>query len=120
MAMADGILYNFVFNYLWWAYMFHVLILMPDNLVYILLLNYILYFITNTVQFFIIMIMLYGSMRKKDYWLILFLPLMPLYTGFFLRIVRTYAQIMELFFKVSYDDKWNPWKVSKIAKEKGL
>lgn len=120
-TLADGVLYNFVFNYLWWIYIFGLLIMAPKNLDYILVTNYFLYMFSNFAQFSII-IWAVGvkSFRKKDWSLILFLPLMPLYSGMFLRLVRTYAQIMELIFKVSYDDPWNPWKVSRVVKEKGL
>jgi hypothetical protein len=41
---------------------------------------------------------------------------MPLYTGLYLRIVRTYAHIMEFIHKASYADRWNPWKVSRVVK----
>jgi len=119
-TIADGVLYNFVFNLLWWVYMVQLIYIMPDNLGYILLFNYLLYFGSNILQYIVIVSILGKTMRSKDKLLLLYLPLMPLYSGVFLRLIRTYAQLMELFFKISYYDPWNPWKVSKQVKDKGM
>ena len=45
---------------------------------------------------------------------------MPIYTGLYLRVVRTYAYLMEFVHKISYYDPWKPWKVSKVAKKEKL
>ncbi len=56
------------------------------------------------------------TMRWQEVVLWVYLPIVPLYTGIYLRAVRTLAYLMEFFFKASFSDAWNPWKVSRIAK----
>jgi hypothetical protein len=56
------------------------------------------------------------TMRWQELALWVYLPLVPLYTGIYLRTVRTLAYLMEFFFKSSFFDTWNSWKVSRIAK----
>ncbi|MEA3227897.1 MAG: glycosyltransferase [Campylobacterota bacterium] len=113
-SLGDGLLYNFVFNFFWWMYLFQLLFFeSPADLSYILLINYMLYLMTNTLEFLIIIAMFGDTFRYRDWKLFLFIPLMPIYQGWYLRLVRTFAHIMELLFKVSYRDSWNPWKVSK-------
>lgn len=119
-ALADGVLYNFVFNLMWWLYVIQVLYVSPASLGYILMFNYLLFVGSNILQYAAIFFLVGDTMRKKDYQIAWFLPLMPIYSGIFLRVIRTYAQLMELIFKISYYDPWNPWKVSKQVKEKGM
>lgn len=119
-SVAENILFNLFFDIKWFVYFTFTLWYMPQNLGYILLVNYILYFFGNCIQFAMMRILLADSYRPADALLPFFLPLMPVYTGFYLRVIRTYAYIMELFHKTSYDDAWNPWKVSKVAKKEKL
>ena len=49
------------------------------------------------------------------YWYLRYLPLMPAYSGWFMRFARTTAQLSELFFFQSYKDNWNPYKTSRSA-----
>jgi biofilm PGA synthesis N-glycosyltransferase PgaC len=71
----------------------------------------------NIVEYLLALIFLGKTFRKEEKFLWLYLPLMPIYTGIFLRLIRTFAYIMEIFFKISFYDKWNPWKVSRIVKD---
>ncbi len=119
-ASADNIFFNLILNVRWWIYFIQILIFTPHILGFIFIINYILYFILNIVQFCIALVLLKKSLRKSDFNLFVFLPLMPLYTGIYLRIVRTFSYIMELFHYSSYFDPWNPWKVSKVAKREKL
>lgn len=119
-ASAENIFFNIVLDIKWWLYIIQLIIFSPDVLVIVFILNYILYLTANTLQFFIAIALLNNTFLRKDYILLLFLPLIPFYTGFYLRLVRTYAYLMELFHSVSYHDKWNPWKVSKIVKKERL
>jgi uncharacterized membrane protein len=64
--------------------------------------------------------MIRDKLTRYEIQLYLFIPLMPFYYGIYLRVIRTYAYIMEFIHKVSYWDKWNPWKVSSIAKREKL
>lgn len=115
-TVLDNILFNLLLNLKWWVYIVHISFFHTEFLKIILIINYCLYFISNCIEY-ILAVALYGkTMRKNEYLLCLYIPLMPIYTGFYLRIIRTYAHIMEFFFKASFDDKWNPWKVSKTLK----
>lgn len=116
-TVADNLIFNLLLNIKWWIYIIQIVFFNTEVLPIILVLNYILYFASNVIEFFLA-VKLYGSsMKPKEKFLFLYLPLMPFYTGFFLRIVRTYAHIMELLHKASYDDRWNPWKVSRTVKD---
>jgi len=117
---AENIFFNLILNVKWWIYLLQILILHPDILAYIFIINYFLYFCANVLEYIIAIFLLKDSINSKDYLLFLFLPLMPFYTGIFLRIVRTFSYLMELIHRSSYSDKWNPWKVSKVAKDEKL
>jgi cellulose synthase/poly-beta-1,6-N-acetylglucosamine synthase-like glycosyltransferase len=120
-STMDNILYNLILNINWWIYYIYLFSEHYHLLGYLLPMNYFLYVISNLIQFSVYLAVTRNKeMRKRQFRLFLYMPLMPLYTGGFLRIVRTWAYIMEFFFKKSYEDSWNPWKVSKAAKEKGL
>ena len=120
MAIIDNISYNAIFDILWVVYMYSVIIEYTANISYILLTNYLLYIVDNYIKFGLIIYFLGDTFRKKDFLGVLYIPLIPLYTGIFLKIVRIYAHLMEYLFKVSYYDKWNPWKVSRVVKQKGI
>lgn len=120
LASAENIFFNLVLDVKWWLYVVQMLFIHPSILGYIFVINYVLYFTANLLEFLMACVLLHSSMRRKDYALILFLPLVPVYTGLFLRVVRTYAYLMEFIHGASYNDKWNPWKVSRIAKEEKL
>jgi len=123
MTSFDNIFFNFILNFKWWIYFILLLIFGSDNslnLLFIFSINYLFYFLSNLFEY-IIVCLLYGkSLKRENYLLFFYILFVPFYTGIFLRIVRTYAYIMELFFKASYYDKWNPWKVSKIAQKEKL
>jgi len=120
MAIVDNLAYNFIFDFFWIVYLFFIITNYEPHLVYILITNYLLYVADNYIKFGGIIFFLGDTFRPKDYKGLLFIPLIPLYTGFFLKLVRIYAHLMELMFRVSYYDRWNPWKVSRIVKEKGI
>lgn len=120
LASAENIFFNLVLDLKWWVYVIQMVFINPSLLGYIFLINFILYFLANVLEFCVMCVLLHSSLRRKDYALAFFLPLIPLYTGIFLRTVRTYAYIMEFIHGASYYDKWNPWKVSRIVKEEKL
>jgi len=120
MAIIDNIMYNIVFDLFWLIYLFQVVTQYTANIGFIMLTNYLLYMVMQFFKFGIVVTFIGNQFRKKDYMMLFFIPLMPLYRGIFLRIIRIYAHSMELFFRVSYYDKWNPWKVSKVVKKRGM
>jgi cellulose synthase/poly-beta-1,6-N-acetylglucosamine synthase-like glycosyltransferase len=117
---AENIFFNLLLNLKWWFYIVQTMIFSPHAVHYILIINYFLYLFANLIEYAIARVLLWNSMRPKDLSLVLFLPLMPLYTGIFIRIVRSYAYLMELIHGASYLDKWNPWKVSRVARKENL
>jgi len=117
LASLDNIFFNLILDIKWWFYIAQVFIFGRSHIEIIFIINLVLYSIANILEFIIAVALLGRTLRTRDLQLIAFLPLMPLYTGIFLRTIRTYAYIMEIFHKVSFTDKWNPWKVSKIAQK---
>ncbi len=120
LSILDNLFFNMILNFKWWIYLFQIILVYKSNVIFILSINYILYLIMNVLEYSIAITVLGKTFRKKEFTLWLYIPLMPLYTGFFLRTIRTFAHIMELIFKASYYDKWNPWKVSKLAKQEDI
>ena len=117
-TVADNLIFNLLLNFKWWVYIIQIVFFNTEFLPIILVINYLLYFFSNILEFSLAY-KLYGkSMRRQEKLLFLYLPLMPFYTGFFLRFVRTYAHIMEFLHKASFDDQWNPWKVSRTLKDR--
>jgi hypothetical protein len=120
-AAMDNIFFNLLLNLNWWIYTIDIFSSFPNNLIYIIPINYFLFIFSNFAQFTTYYFMIRSEeLKKKARKQFVYLPLMPVYSGLFLRVVRTYAYIMEFFFKKSYEDAWNPWKVSRVAKKKGL
>ena len=119
-SVLENILFNVIFDIKWFVYIAYLFVTSPHYLGYIFVINYFLYLFANILQYLIARLVMTDSWRSLDPQLPLFLPLMPLYTGLYLRFVRTYAYLMEALHRTSYDDPWNPWKVSKIAKAKKL
>lgn len=119
-SVAENILFNLFFDIKWIAYFVVMLLVDSQHLGYIFIINYVLYFIANCIQYVVARSVVGFDKKEDDGFLPLFLPLMPLYTGIYLRAIRTYSYLMELLHKTSFDDAWNPWKVSKIAKREKL
>jgi cellulose synthase/poly-beta-1,6-N-acetylglucosamine synthase-like glycosyltransferase len=117
LTAADNISFNCLLNFKWWFYFIQIVIFQTAHLKFVLPINYIVYTLSNLIEY-IMAILLYGrTTRREELWLVFFIPLMPLYTGFFLRGVRTYAHLMELVWRTSFEDPWNPARVSRIARE---
>lgn len=113
-SFLENLLYNFIFNLLWFVYVFDLFFNFYENLVFILLMNYLLYVGSNVLQ--LLAVGLFDRQPMEKLWLMLFIPLVPIYTGIYLRLVRTTAYFQELFYQSSYDDPWNPPKSSRHAK----
>lgn len=116
LASADNIVFNLLLDLKWWVYITQMFILGTSNIEVLILINLVLYGIANVLEFGVAMLLLRQTLRPQDLALSTLLLFVPLYTGIYLRSVRTFAYLMEFLFKVSYFDKWNPWKVSKISK----
>jgi len=118
-SSLENITYNLLLNFKWWVYIIDMAVNYTGLLAFILPFNILLYSITNFLKFFIFSLFRTRKNESVVYFLP-YLPLMVIYFGFYLRVVRTIAYIDEIFFKRSYQDPWNPQKSSQHAKELGL
>ncbi len=109
----EGIMYDFVFNFIWVVYFILLILEHPDRIAEIFAVGYIIRFLFNLVAFSIIMLVSERAAEEKH--LIKYVPLSTFYTGYFLRFTRLTAHIKELFFFSSYKDQWNPSKTSEVA-----
>lgn len=117
-ALAENVFYNIVLDVLWWIYMFDIIFNYTGSLQFIIPMNFTLYFVMSIVQMF--GTYLFSERKNQELYLWPYLPLMTIYSGIYLRMIRTAAYYKELFFKRSYEDVWNPYKSSIKAKRAGL
>lgn len=119
-SSAENIFFNLILDFKWWIYFLQIVFFFTEFLQYVLVINYILYLIANYIEYLFVLGIYQKTRRREELLAVFFMPLKPIYTGFYLRTVRTYAYLMEFFFRISYADSWNPWKSSKIAEKEGL
>lgn len=120
LSSFENITYNFVLDIKWFIYVVQITLFYPHQFAMIFVINYTLYLMANVIEFSVAVALLRRTLRRQEILLFIYLPLMPLYMGFYIRGVRTYAYLMELIHGASYRDRWNPWKVSSIAKKEHL
>ena len=117
-SLTENVFYNVVLDILWWIYIIDIIVNYSSSLQFIIPMNFTLYFVMSYVQMFSIYI--FSERREEEKYLWPYASLMTLYTGTYLRIIRTAAYYKEFFFKRSYEDVWNPYKSSIQAKRAGL
>jgi cellulose synthase/poly-beta-1,6-N-acetylglucosamine synthase-like glycosyltransferase len=117
-SLAENVFYNVILDILWWIYIIDIMLNYSSQLQFIIPMNFTLYFVMSYVQMFSIYI--FSERKKEELYLWPYVILMTLYTGTYLRIVRTIAYYKEFFFKRSFEDVWNPYKSSIQAKRAGL
>ncbi len=117
-ALFENVFYNVVLNIAWWFYFIDILINFTGALMFIIPMNITLYIVAGYLQMFSLYIL--SERREEELKLWAYVPLMTIYTGIFLRLVRTRAYFDELFMRKSYDDPWNPVKSSDQAKASGF
>jgi cellulose synthase/poly-beta-1,6-N-acetylglucosamine synthase-like glycosyltransferase len=115
-AFVENITYNILLNIKWYFYLADMVFNFAGQLMFIIPMNLLLYTINSFLKFLVFSIF---RDRKNESvsWFLIYLPLMVLYFGYFLRIVRSVAYFQEIFFKTSYRDSWNPAKSSRHAKK---
>ena len=118
LSSLENVGYNVLLNIKWIVYIIDMWWNYSHLLIFIIPANIVLYTVANYMQFCSIMLMVRNPREKHR--LLLYLPAMVLYTGYYLRVVRTVAHFKELFLRESYDDPWNPLKSSLKAKALGL
>ena len=117
-ALFDNIFYNFILDIFWWFYIINLIVTNVDFLIFLIPLKFMIYGTASYIQFFIAMAL---SERSKQEWkLAIYVPLMMIYNGYYMRVIRTIAYFRELFWKSSYYDSWNPEKSSRKAMELGI
>lgn len=117
-SLTENVFYNVVLDILWWIYIIDIIVNYTSQLKFVIPMNFTLYFVMSYVQMFSMYI--FSERRKEELYLWPYVSLMTLYTGTYLRIIRTIAYYKEFFFKRSFDDPWNPYKSSIQAKRAGL
>jgi cellulose synthase/poly-beta-1,6-N-acetylglucosamine synthase-like glycosyltransferase len=117
-SSLENVGYNVLLNIKWIIYIIDMYWNYSHLLIFIIPANIALYTVANYLQFASIMLMVKNPCEKHR--LLLYLPAMVFYTGYYLRVVRTIAHYKEIFLKESYDDPWNPLKSSMKAKALGL
>ena len=117
-ALFENVFYNVVLDITWWIYIIDMIVHYSSSLNFIVYMNLTLYFCVGFVQ--MTSIYIFSERRKEELYLWRYLPLMSIYTGLYLRMVRSRAYVDEWFFRKSYDDPWNPVKSSSQAKLNGF
>lgn len=115
-SSMENVFFNVLLNIRWWIYMAQILIFSVQHIEYILLGNYLLYLTANLGEFAVACLLYRDTLRRTELALVPYLLLMPPYMGVYLRLVRSYAYLMEGLHRVSYLDRWNPWKVSSVSR----
>lgn len=117
MSFFENILFGLILDFLWVFYMIQILVMEPTFLLIWFPFKYSIYLILSIIQYSYCLAICddKGQVFKK----IIYIPLYPIYMGYYMRIVRTIAYIDEFFFYDSYKDAWNPIKTSSKAKEFG-
>lgn len=118
LSLFENVFYNVVLDLTWWIYCIDLIVNYNGSLQFIIPMNLCLYFTVGFVQMSSAYV--FSERRTEELKLWKFLPLMSLYTGTYLRIVRTIAYWDEFVFKKSYNDPWNPAKSSIQAKINGF
>lgn len=117
-ALFENVFYNVILDITWLIYMIDIIFNYSSSLHFIIPMNFTLYVAMSYVQMG--SILMFTERKKEEAKLLKLVPLMTLYTGLYLRLVRTTAYYQEFFFKRSYEDPWNPVKSSSMAKRFGL
>src|SRR5690554_1002396 len=118
LSFFENVFFGLVLDFLWIFYMIKILIEIPEFLIVWIPFKYTIY---TAISFVIYIFALSVSKERRELLKkIIYIPLYPIYMGYYLRIVRTIAYIDELIFYDSYKDNWNPQKTSKKARDFGL
>ncbi|MFB6341060.1 glycosyltransferase [Saccharicrinis sp. FJH2] len=117
-ASFENIFFNLVMDFLWFYYIIGLIITNIEFFWQIFFFKLFLYIIKNFIQFAVAMGFSERKSEEWKYWI--YVPLMFFYVGVFMRIVRTFAYVLEMFWYSSYKDPWNPAKSSRQARDMGI
>jgi len=117
-ALFENIFFNLILDVIWFFYIINIIVVNVDYLAFIIPLKIMLYGTASLLQFIIVLMI--SERWRQELRLIIYIPLMMIYNGYYMRVIRTMAYIKEIFFLSSYKDPWNPQKTSVKAREFGL
>ena len=110
----DSIMFDCVFNFVWFFYIVTLIFSNTENLMEILMIGWLIRFFFASIAFLVIGVV--SERNRSESRLFLLLPFSTFYTGYFLRVARLIAHFMEIFFFSSFKDTWNPKKTSLAAR----
>lgn len=113
LSLTENIFYHLVLNILWYIYWIDILFNFHAQLQYILIAGLLLYSVSKLLEYLVVLML--SKQWKKKLRYLPYLPGMVIYTGIYIRFVRTVAYIWEFLFESSYKDPWNPPKTSEQA-----
>lgn len=114
----ENIIFDFLLNYVWFFYIISLSFGHADRLWEIVIMGWLIRFSFSILAFIVIQCVSERSREERVLGSYLFLH--TFYMGYFLRFARLVGHTEELFFYSSYKDKWNPEKVSMVARVEGL
>ena len=114
----DSICYDFIFNYVWVYYIITLIFAATDRLIDIMIVGWMIRLAFSITSFAVMQCV--SERARSERRLCSLLLFHSLYMGYFMRIARLCGHTMELFFRSSYRDKWNPEKTSSVAQAEGL
>ena len=117
-ALFENVFYNVGLNFAWWIYFIDLIFNYWESLMFVIPMNVTLYIVVGFCQMYSAYLLSERGKEELSLWP--YVPFMTLYTGLFLRIVRTRAYFQEFFLRKSYDDAWNPVKSSDQARANGF
>lgn len=112
MMVVERIVFTILFQFAFWIYLGWLMFNRHDELLSILLLNYLVFVILEVIQF--VTILYYSLDRKRELKIGLVIPLVPFYY-LFLRIATMVAVVEELFTRRSFRDNFVPQRVRKAT-----
>ncbi|MFW5775074.1 MAG: glycosyltransferase family 2 protein [Chitinivibrionales bacterium] len=112
--LMDNLFLGFFLNINWLIYTISIFARYRGNVGTILVVNILLYTLLSAAQLLVVLVLSPSrSVRAHDAKLSVYVPLMSPYSGLYLRFVTILAHFSEFFFRSSFRDPWNPWKVSR-------
>ncbi|MBN2236074.1 MAG: glycosyltransferase, partial [Bacteroidales bacterium] len=117
-ALFENIFFNLILDLIWFFYIIQIIVENVEYLAFIIPLKIMIYGTASFIQFIVVLAM--SDRWKSEFKLIIYIPLMMVYNGYYMRVIRSMAYIKEIFFYSSYKDSWNPAKSSNKAREYGL
>lgn len=114
----DCIIYDCVFNYIWLFYIITLVLSNADRIADVILVGWLIRLSFSIMAFVAMQAVSERSRQERRLGALLIFH--TLYMGYFLRVARLVGHTVEIFFRSSYRDKWNPEKTSSVALAEGL